>query len=107
MDLRKRIVAAYQAGEGSHRVLAERSAVSKAVVSKAVVGKLVRQNHELGTLQPQVHLRGRKPAISGDKEQQLRKHLVDHPDATLHERLAALQVNCTLKTLWLTLRRWG
>ena len=102
MDLRKRIVAAYQAGEGSHRVLAERFAVSK-----AVVGKLVRQNLELGTLQPQVHLRGRKPAISGDKEQQLRKHLVDHPDATLHERLAALQVNCTLKTLWLTLRRWG
>ncbi|MCA9095172.1 MAG: hypothetical protein KDA68_16915 [Planctomycetaceae bacterium] len=38
MDLRERIVAAYQAGEGSHRVLAERFAVSK-----AVVGKLVRQ----------------------------------------------------------------
>lgn len=30
----------------------------------------------------------RRP-ISGDKEQQLRKHLIDHPDATLHERLAA------------------
>ena len=32
-------------------------------VSRAVVGKFVRQHRKLGTLEPQVHLRGRKPAI--------------------------------------------
>jgi len=102
MDLRERIVAAYQAGEGSHQDMAERFSVSK-----AVVGKLVRQQKQLGTLEPQVHRRGRKPAISGQKEQELRAHLAEHPDATLEERHAALKVNCTVKTVWLTLRRWG
>lgn len=100
MDLRRRVVAAYRNQEGSYSVLAGRFAVSR-----AVVGKLVRQERELGTLEPQVHLRGRKPAISGEKEAQLRRHLVDHPDATLRERIEALGLDCTVKTMWQTIRR--
>lgn len=100
MDLRRRVVAAYRNQEGSYSVLAGRFAVSR-----AVVGKLVRQERELGTLEPQVHLRGRKPAISGEKEGQLRRHLVDHPDATLRERIEALGLDCTVKTMWQTIRR--
>ena len=100
MDLRRRVVAAYRNKEGSYAVLAVRFAVSR-----AVVGKLVRQERELGTLEPQVHLRGRKPAISGDKEAELRRHLADHPDATLRERIEALGLDCTVKTMWQTIRR--
>ena len=100
MDLRRRVVAAYRNKEGSYTVLAVRFAVSR-----AVVGKLVRQERELGTLEPQVHLRGRKPAISGDKEAELRRHLADHPDATLRERIEALGLDCTVKTMWQTIRR--
>ena len=102
LDLRERIVAAYENHEGSHSALAARFSVSK-----AVVGKLVRQKRQCGTLQPQVHLRGRKRAIVGEKLEQLRQHLVDHPDATLAERIQALQLDCSVNTMWLTIRRLG
>jgi transposase len=100
MDLRRRVVAAYRNKEGSYSVLAMRFSVSR-----AVVGKLVRQERELGSLEPQVHLRGRKPAIRDEKEDELRRHLQEHPDATLRERIEALELDCTVKTMWQTLRR--
>lgn len=102
MDLRERIVSAYQSQEGSYAVLAVRFAVSR-----AVVGKFVRQHREQGTLAPQVHLRGRKAAIRGQLLEQLRKHLAEHPDATLHERIEALGLSCAVNTMWTTLRRLG
>jgi len=102
LDLRERIVAAYENNEGSHSALAARFSVSK-----VDVGKLVRQQRERGTLQPQVHLRGRKPAIVGEKLEQLRQHLIDYPDATLAERIEALELDCCVNTMWLTIRRLG
>ena len=100
MDLRERIVAAYEGNEGSYEVLAARFSVSR-----AVVGKLVRQARTLGTLEPQVHLRGRKRIISGEKERELRKHLKQHPDATLEERIRALDLDCSVNTMWESIRR--
>lgn len=102
IDLRQRIVAAYQNGEGSHATLAKRFSVSR-----AVVGKLVRQQRELGTLEPQLHRRGRKPAIGGEKKEQLQEHLCEHPDATLRERIEALDLHCSIKTMWQTIQRLG
>lgn len=67
-----------------------------------MVGKLVRQKRELGTLETQVHLRGRKPAVSGKKESELLKHLEKYPDATVLERRKALGLKCSEKTLWQT-----
>jgi transposase len=101
-DLRQRIVSAYLKKEGSYAELAKRFAVSK-----AVVGKLVRQQRRLKTLEPQVHLRGRKPAICGAKQEELREHLRSHPDATLRERIDALGLDCTINTLWKTQRKMG
>jgi transposase len=101
-DLRERIVAAYEASEGSHAVLAVRFGVGS-----SVVGKLVQQKRELGTLAPQTHRCGRKPAISGTKETELREHLESFPDATLAERRDALSLTCSEKTLWQTLRKMG
>jgi transposase len=101
-DLRERIVSAYEAGEGSYSVLAARFAVSP-----TGVGQLVRQKRDLGTLETQVHRCGRKPAVSGKKEVELRKHLKQHPDATVLERREALGLNCSEKTLWQTLRKMG
>ena len=102
IDLRERIVTAYLNKEGSYSVLAKRFSVSR-----AVVGKLVRQHRDQGTLDTNVHLRGRKPAISGAKEKQLLDHLAEHPDATLRERIDALDVDCSVNTMWTTLRRLG
>lgn len=71
------------------------------------MGKLVRQKRELGTLAPQVHRRGRKPAVAGKKEAELREHLRKRPDATVLERREALGLKCSEKTLWQTLRKMG
>jgi transposase len=101
-DLRARIVAAYESGEGSYSVLAVRFSVGP-----TVVGKLVRQQRELGTLAPQVHRCGRKPAVAGKKALELREHLQQHPDATVLERREALGLKCSEKTLWQTLRKMG
>lgn len=102
LDLRERIVAAYIAGEGSHATLGRRF-----LVSSRVVGKLVDQYRELGTLEPQTHLRGRKAAITGDDLKALKQHVKDYPDATGEERRIALKLDCTTKTVYQTLHRLG
>ena len=102
MDLRERIVVAYGSQEGSYAMLAVRFSVSR-----AVVGKLVRQQRDQGTLETQVHRRGRKPAIGGQQKERLERHVRDHPDATLRERIEALGLDCSVKTMWQTLRRLG
>ena len=102
MDLRERIVAAYEAKEGSYRVLAARFSVSR-----AVLGKLVRQGRRLGTVDPLVPLRGRKRLIRGEKERELQKHLDQHPDATLKGRIRALGLDCCVNTMWQSVRRLG
>jgi transposase len=102
MDFRERIVSAYENKEGSQSELAKRFSVGK-----STVGKLVRQKRELGTLEPQVHRCGRKPAIQGEKLEELREHLAEHPDATLEERIEALGLDCVVNTMWTTLRRLG
>lgn len=102
LDFREHIVAAYEADEGSFAEIGRRFSVSG-----RVVGKFVRQKRELGTLAPQVHRRGRKPAVSGKKEAELREHLKKHPDATVLERREALGLKCSEKTLWQTLRKMG
>lgn len=102
LDLRERIVAAYEAGGETFTSVGQRFSVSRHVVSK-----LVRQKKELGTLAPQLHKRGRKPAITGAKKEQLLQHLEEHPDATVVERIDALGLACTEKTGWQTLRKLG
>lgn len=101
-DFRERIVAAYEAGGQSFAAIGRRFSVSAWVVAK-----FVRQKRELGTLASQVHRRGRKPAVSGKKADQLREHLKNHPDATVLERREALGLKCSEKTLWQTLRKMG
>src|SRR5262245_42294051 len=99
-DFRERMVAAYEAGGVSLAAVGSRFGVSG-----KVVGKLVCQKRELGTLAPQVHRRGRKPAVSGKKKEELRAHLEQYPDATVLERREALGLKCSEKTLWQTLTR--
>jgi transposase len=102
LDFRERIVAAYEAGEASFEAVGRRF-----FVSGKVVAKLVRQKRELGTLRPLVHRRGRKAAVSEEKKEELRQHLEAHPDATVVERIEALGLKCSEKTLWQTLRKMG
>ena len=102
LDLRQRIVSAYEANEGSQSELAERFSVGR-----STVGKLVRQWRELGTLEPQVHSRGRKRLITGDLEKQLLQDIEERPDATLQERIKKLGLDCCVNTMWVAIRRLG
>lgn len=102
VDLRERIVAAYESDDVSKAEIARRFSVSRGVVIK-----LVQQKQELGTLEPLTHQCGRKSAIAGEMLDQLRAHVRDHPDATLAERLEALGLTCTRKTLCQTLKKYG
>ena len=102
IDFRERIVSAYETDGVSFESIGRRFSVSGKVVAK-----LVRQKHELGTLEPQVHRRGRKPAVSAETQEELRKHLEQYPNATVLERREALGLDCSEKTLWQTLRKMG
>lgn len=100
MDLRERIVSAYEAGNVSYGDVAKRFGVAA-----STVGKLVRQSRMEGSLKPHYERCGRKRSIRGKTEVALREHLRAHPDATLQERKDALGLTCTIKTVWLSLKR--
>ena len=100
MDLRERIVSAYEAGDVSYRDVAKRFDVSR-----STVGKLVRQFRTEKSLTPHTDRCGRKPCISGEDKDALEEHVRAYPDATLEERRVALGLNCTVKTVWLSIRR--
>jgi len=102
MDLRTRIVAAYEAGEGSYSELAKRFAVSK-----PLVGKLVRQSRQTGSLASGVHRCGRKPLLTAEQLESLAHHILDEPDATVLERQRALNLPGCEPTIWAACKKLG
>ena len=100
IDLRERIVSAYEAGDVSYCDVAKIFSVSR-----STVGKLVRQFRTEKSLKPHTDRCGRKRCISEEDEHSLEEHVRVHPDATLQERRAALGLQCAVKTVWLSIRR--
>lgn len=102
MDLRVRIVEAYENGEGSTREIGERFGVAASSVCK-----LYWQKHETGSLEPLTASNGRKRKITEEGEKKLRRHLEQNPDATLEELKDVLRVDCAINTVSLALKRMG
>lgn len=102
MDLRERILNAVLDGSESMSRIAERFGVSPKTVEK-----LKYQWRDLGTLEPQTHKAGRKPAFSDKQRQKLKQLVVDNPSITLEELRSKLQIKCSLTTIWNELRRLG
>lgn len=100
MDLRQRIVDAYECGNVSCRIVGARFGVAA-----STVGKLVQQSRTEKSLKPRYARCGRKRSITGKAEKALEDHLRKHPDATLQERKEALGLTCTIKTVWVSLKR--
>ena len=100
MDLRQRIVDAYDQGDTTRQKVAERFGVSLAFVKK-----LLSRRKRFGTIAPFLDWVGRKRAISPESQHALRKHLARHPGATLAELRDALGLACSLVTVFNTLRR--
>jgi len=71
----------------------------------STAGKLVQQARTANCLKPRYDRCGRKRSITGKAEKDLERHIREYPDATLQERKDALELACTVKTVWLSMQR--
>lgn len=101
-DLRERIVAAYDRGEGTRQQIADRYDVSLGMVKK-----LLQQRRQTGDISPRHRFSGPKPKITANHERQLKRLVRDHPDMTLEELRAAIGVSCTPQAIHYALGRMG
>ena len=85
-DLRKRVLAAYEAEEGTLREIAARFNVSTSFVKT-----LLRHHRETGSIDPRPHGGGRPRAIPAEHEHALRELLEDDNDLILVEIVEQLR----------------
>ena len=102
LDLRERILRAYDQGDASQEEVAQRFQVSYGMVKK-----LVQQRRHLGDIAPLHHRAGRKPRIAPSHRTQLRGLLAKKPDLTLKELRAALGLDCTIQAIHYVLADMG
>jgi len=99
LDLRKRVLAACDAGHGTKQV------AETFGVSPSWVRRLKQRRRELGTIEPLPGRYGRPWKFSEEDLRRLRELVEAHPDATLRELRETLQVDAALSTLCCALRR--
>lgn len=102
LDLRERILAAYDRGEGTREQVAMRFSVSLGFVKK-----LIQQRRHTGEIGPRHHHSGRKPKILASHRRDMKKLLAEKPDMTLEELRAALELDCTLPAIHYSLENIG
>ena len=101
-DLRERVVAAVDHGEGSQREIARRFCVSLTFVFR-----LLRRRRDAGTLDPKPHGGCPPPVLGPDELQCLAELIREQPDATLKQLRERGGFRCSLTSLWRALRRLG
>jgi transposase len=102
MDLRERVAAAVDEGEGSLREIAGVFRVSLSFVSR-----LLQRRRDTGSLAPAPHGGGPTSVLSADDQQRLKQLAQQHNDDTLEQLKERGQFRCSLTTIWRTLRREG
>ena len=102
MDLRERVIEAYDRGRGSSRQLARLFGVSSAWVRK-----LLRLRRETGTVAAKAYRRGPRPRLSKRQLARLAELVREHPDATLADLRRRLRVDCSLVTIHRALVKLG
>jgi transposase len=102
MDLRERVAAAVDEGEGPQREIARLFRVSLSFVSR-----LLKRRRENGTLAPEPHGGGPPPVLGAADRWRLIKLVEEHNDDTLEELRRRGGFDCSLTTIWRTLRRQG
>jgi len=104
IDLRERIVATYDAGEGTRQQIADRFKVSLGLVKK-----LLAQRKSLGTIEPQYQNVGRRPAFDGEDLKKLDTFLRRQADATLMEIQEYFNgcVSCSIQAIANAIKRLG
>jgi transposase len=101
-DLRERILAAYDRGDGTRLQIAERFDVSLGMVKK-----LLQQRRNTGDIAPRHRYSGRKPKIMPKDKRHLERMVHKHPDMTLEELRNGIGVDCSLPAIHYALIRLG
>ncbi|HYF34601.1 MAG TPA: hypothetical protein VD994_04870 [Prosthecobacter sp.] len=94
LDLRERILKAYDKGQSTREDIAARFEVSLGMVKK-----LLQQRRKTGCIKPRHHLAGRKKLIVAEHRIAIRQLLKRKPDMTLAELREQLGLNCTLPAI--------
>jgi transposase len=98
-DLRKRVIATVERGEGSLRQIAQRF-----LVSLSFVTRLLHHYRTTGSLEPK-HGGGRPPALGPAQLKRLRALIEKKPDATLEELRQGLGVDCSTMAIVRALKK--
>jgi transposase len=102
LDLRERILAAYDQGDSTRAQVAARYNVSEGMVKK-----LLQQRRRTGDIAPRHRFSGAKPKITSKHQQHLRRLIRDNPDMTLEELRDAIGVACTVQAVHYVLQKMG
>jgi len=102
LDLRERILACFDGGEGTREQIAKRFCVSLGMVKK-----LLLQRKKTGDIAPRHHLSGRKPKILASHRAAMRRELGKKPDLTLVELRQVLKLECSLTAIHYVLDELG
>ena len=102
IDLRKRVLAAYDSGKYSVNHIAEQFQVTTRWIQK-----LRQQRKQEGSIAPRPPNKGRKPVFQGKDLGKLEQFIETHPDATLEEikQYFLGVVECSIVTIHNTLKR--
>lgn len=100
IDLRQRIINAYEAREGSQRQIAERFQVSLSFVKR-----LIRRYRETGALKPKCHGGGAIAIIKQSELKQIEQLVKEQPDALLRELCERWEVRKGVKVSISTMHR--
>jgi transposase len=102
MDLRQRVMKAYDEGKWTIGEIAQRFGVGEWWIHK-----LKRQRKNEGSLAVRKGPVGQPRRLGVDELRRLVEHVDRHPDATLEQMREALEISCTAVTVHNTLRRLG
>ena len=102
LDLRERILAAYDNDEGTRPEIAHRFRVSLGLVKK-----LLQQRRHTGDITPRHRFSGRKPTIVASHRGQFRSLLTRKNDLTLQELRTATGLRCSLQAINVVLAKMG
>ena len=98
LDLRERILEAYDEGEATRDQVAHRFRVSLGMVKK-----LLQQRRHSGDIRARHHLAGRKPLILVEHRQEMDRLLKAKPDMSLKELREAMGLKCSLQAIHVVL----
>ncbi len=102
LDLRGRILTAYDRGDVTREGVARRFEVSLGMVKK-----LLQQRRHTGEIGPRHYRSGRKPLFMDFHRQRLQELLTQKPDLTLAELRTKLSIQCSLPAIHYVLDAMG